>query len=61
MNVIRRLIIEEEGQGLVEYALIIGLVTLFCVLAIGAAGGALSGWWSNLTSCIQNATSGSTC
>jgi len=55
MNIIRRFLAEEGGQGLVEYALIVGLIALACVVAIGAAGGALSSWWSTLEECIENA------
>jgi len=61
MNIVRRFLVEEEGQGLVEYALIVGLIALACVVAIGAAGGALSSWWSTLQACIGNAANGTTC
>jgi len=37
---INRLIKEEEGQGLVEYALIIALVSVVLVAALGALAGA---------------------
>jgi pilus assembly protein Flp/PilA len=33
----------EEGQGLVEYGLIIGLVALACVVALGVLSGNISG------------------
>lgn len=34
MNLVKRLLVEEEGQGLVEYALIIALVAVFLVAAL---------------------------
>lgn len=49
MNLIKRLVKEEEGQGLVEYALIVGLIALIAVAAIGAAGGAVKTIWENIT------------
>lgn len=33
---------EESGQGMVEYALIIGLVSVVAVVALAALGGKLS-------------------
>ncbi len=32
----------ESGQGLAEYALILALVALACVVALGALGGAIA-------------------
>lgn len=39
MNLLKRLFVEEEGQGLVEYALIIGLIAVLAIAALGAIGG----------------------
>ncbi len=36
-------IFKEEGQGMVEYALIIVLVALFVIIALTAISGALGG------------------
>jgi len=33
----------ESGQGLAEYALILGLIAAVCVLALGSLGGAIAG------------------
>lgn len=38
MNRLRRLVRGEEGQDLIEYALLVGLISLVAVLAITAAG-----------------------
>lgn len=39
-KLLRRLVSEEEGQGMVEYALIIGLVAIVLIVAItGMQGG----------------------
>jgi pilus assembly protein Flp/PilA len=38
MELIKRFIQEEEGQGLVEYALIAALIAVVCVAALQAIG-----------------------
>ena len=37
-NLIKRFVREEAGQDLIEYALLAGLISLVCVLAINNAG-----------------------
>ena len=50
MELVRRFVREEEGQGLVEYALILGLIAVVAIVALTASGqsiksifGAISG------------------
>ncbi len=38
MSVLRRLFWEEEGQGMVEYGLILALVSVAAIAALGALG-----------------------
>lgn len=38
MEIMRRLVQEEEGQGLVEYALIIALIAVVAILGIKPVG-----------------------
>jgi Flp pilus assembly pilin Flp len=64
MELLKRLVVEEDGQGLVEYTLIVLLVALVFWVAIKNTniGGALSTGWSKVTSCVGNpagCTSGS--
>ena len=40
---------EEEGQGLVEYALIIVLVSIVCVVALGLLGTAVNSVFLRIT------------
>ena len=41
---------DEEGQDLVEYALLVGFIAVACVLAMGALGGAISNlFWTSAT------------
>jgi Flp pilus assembly pilin Flp len=58
MELFKRLIIEEEGQGLVEYALIVLLVVFVFWLAIKDTniGNQLSAAWANIGSCLASPT-----
>jgi Flp pilus assembly pilin Flp len=38
MNLFNRFVREDEGQDLIEYALLAGLISLVCVVAITGAG-----------------------
>ena len=40
---------DEEGQGLVEYALIIALVSVTAVLALTALSGGITGTFTTIT------------
>jgi len=48
MELMKRLINDEEGQGLVEYALIVGLIALVAVAAIAASGTAINTIWTKI-------------
>lgn len=39
---------DEEGQDLIEYVLIAGLIALVAIVAITAAGGAINGVWTKI-------------
>jgi Flp pilus assembly pilin Flp len=56
MELLRRLWIEEDGQGLVEYTLIVVLVALVFWVAIKNTnvGNQLASGWSKVTSCVGN-------
>jgi pilus assembly protein Flp/PilA len=41
INRIRSLARQEDGQDLIEYALLVGLISLVAVAAIGLAGGSV--------------------
>jgi Flp pilus assembly pilin Flp len=58
MDLLQRLWIEEDGQGLVEYTLIVVLVALVFWVAIknSNVGNQLASGWSKVTACIGNAT-----
>ena len=54
MHVLRRLMVEEDGQGLVEYTLIVLLVALVFWVAIKDTniGNQLASGWSRVTACV---------
>jgi Flp pilus assembly pilin Flp len=54
MELLKRLWVEEDGQGLVEYTLIVVLVALVFWVAIKNTnvGNQLASGWSKVTSCV---------
>jgi len=54
MELMKRLFVEEDGQGLVEYTLIVVLVALVFWVAIKNTniGSQLASGWSKVTSCV---------
>jgi Flp pilus assembly pilin Flp len=55
MELLKRLVIEEEGQGLVEYTLIVLLVALIFWLGIKNTniGNSLANAWVNIKNCVD--------
>jgi Flp pilus assembly pilin Flp len=58
LELLKRLVLEEDGQGLVEYTLIVLLVALVFWVAIKNTniGSALAGGWSSITACVTSPT-----
>jgi Flp pilus assembly pilin Flp len=61
MELLKRLVVEEEGQGLVEYTLIVLLVALVFWVAIRSTNvnTALSDSWNDIVGALNNPISGS--
>jgi Flp pilus assembly pilin Flp len=59
MELLKRLLVEEDGQGLVEYTLIVVLVALVFWVAIKNTdiGNGLSSGWSKVTACVGTPSS----
>ena len=51
-NLFSRFVNEEAGQDLIEYALLAGLISLVCVVAITSAGTKVSGLFNKVTTAI---------
>jgi len=49
MEIIRRFVREEEGQGLVEYALIIALIAIVAIAGLTLAGTKVSGMFTSIS------------
>lgn len=60
MELLKRLVIEEEGQGLVEYTLIVLLVALVFWVAVKGTGvdDALKNAWGDIVGCLNDGTTG---
>jgi pilus assembly protein Flp/PilA len=52
MNLIKRLIKDEEGQGMVEYALIIALVAVLLIGGLTALEGGIDGVFTTITNAL---------
>ena len=55
LQVFRRLVRDEEGQDLVEYALLLGLIAIVAVVAITSAGTSVDSLFSTAATKLANA------
>jgi len=47
-NFIVSLMRDEQGQDLIEYALLAALISIFCIAAVTGAGQKISSWYDNV-------------
>jgi pilus assembly protein Flp/PilA len=47
-----RLTSENDGQDLIEYGLLIGIITLACVLAMTSIGGKIAAYFNSLNAAL---------
>ncbi len=50
---------DEKGQGMVEYALIIGLIAVALILVLGQVEGGITGVFTTIVTKLQGVGSGS--
>ena len=55
INRLRTLARNEEGQDLIEYALLVGLISLVAVAAVTAAGGSVNTIFTNIATALAAA------
>jgi pilus assembly protein Flp/PilA len=48
MNSLKRLVVEEEGQGMAEYGLILAGIAVVVIIAITALGGRLTSLFTSI-------------
>jgi pilus assembly protein Flp/PilA len=53
-NLYVRFISEDQGQDLIEYGLLIAIITAACITAISAIGVKVSGYFTNLEADLPN-------
>ncbi len=52
---LKQLVRNEEGQDLLEYALLVALIALVAIVAVTAAGGSVSTIFSTIATKLANA------
>jgi Flp pilus assembly pilin Flp len=57
MELMERIVREEEGQDLIEYALIAGFISVICYIAIQATGQSVSAIWDKVQAAVDAAAS----
>ena len=50
MNLVKRLIKEEEGQGMIEYVIIAAFISIIAIVVIRAIGPKINNVWQNVNS-----------
>lgn len=53
VNKLKQLVVQEEGQGMTEYGLIIGLIALAAVVAMTAFGTELQTMFGKVTTALS--------
>ena len=56
-NLIARFVREDEGQDLVEYALLIAFVALACIIGLQQLGTAINQTYQSISTTLKSATS----
>ena len=56
VSFLNRVVREEEGQDMVEYALLVGLISVAAIAALITARGAINALWGAVTAALGDAT-----
>ncbi|HET7056885.1 MAG TPA: Flp family type IVb pilin [Thermomicrobiales bacterium] len=56
VSFLNRVIREEEGQDMVEYALLVGLISVAAIAALLLARDAINALWDAVTAALDSAT-----
>ena len=55
MDLLKRLVKEEEGQGMIEYVLIVALIAIVAIVAVRAVGNSVGNVWDETSEALDNA------
>lgn len=55
MDLLKRLVKEEEGQGMIEYVLIVAFISIVAIVLIGNVGDKVKDIWNKTNTEIQKA------
>jgi len=58
VNRLRSLVRNDEGQDLLEYALLVALIALVAIAAVTAAGGSVKTIFTNIANALNGAAAG---
>jgi Flp pilus assembly pilin Flp len=53
LNLLRRIATEDSGQDMVEYVLILALVSIVAISAVATTGGAIKGFWESIQGVLE--------
>ena len=56
VDFLRRAVRDEDGQDMVEYALLVGLISVAAIAALVTARGAINTLWTAVTDALATAT-----
>ena len=56
MDLVQRFMREEEGQNVVEYALVLTLIAVAAIAGLTAAGTSINGWWGAIATYLATLT-----
>lgn len=51
-NLLRRLVHEDDGQDLIEYGLLVGVITIGAIVAITSIGPTVAGYFQDLNAAL---------
>lgn len=54
MNLVKRLIKEEEGQGMIEYVIIAAFISIIAIVTIKLIGPKVENVWTNVDNAMTN-------
>lgn len=57
MDLVTRFAREEEGQNVVEYALVLTLIAVAAIAGLTAAGTSINSWWEKIATYVGTLTS----